>query len=89
MRTVLFDSKFLGHQKAYIMITRKTVGGWGACPNWEILMGLACVIPSLVLWTSMSGPVVPARALWGWRLTLLRNESKSGSVRSWMIPGGS
>ena len=62
------------------------------CPNREILMGPACVIPSLGLWTSISPPVVPPpprRALWGWCLTLLRNESKSGSVRSWMIPGGS
>ena len=26
----------------------------GGCPNREILMGLACVIPSLGLWTSIS-----------------------------------
>ena len=34
------------------------VGGWGVCPNREILMGPACVIPSLGLWTSISPPVV-------------------------------
>ena len=26
------------------------------CPNREILMGPGCVIPSLGLWTSISGP---------------------------------
>ena len=58
------------------------------CPNREILMGPGCVIPSLGLWTSISPPG-GGRALWGWCLTLLRNGIKSGSVRSWMIPGGS
>ena len=29
------------------------------CPNREILMGPACVIPSLGLWTSISAPGVP------------------------------
>ena len=33
------------------------VGGWGVCPNREILMGPACVIPSLGLWTWVSPPV--------------------------------
>ena len=40
-----------------------SIGGWGVCPNREILMGPACVIPSLGLWTSISGPgcrAVPA-----------------------------
>ena len=32
------------------------VGGWGVCPNREILMGPAGVIPSLGLWTSISAP---------------------------------
>ena len=64
------------------------VGGWGVCPNREILMGPACVIPSLGLWTSIS-PLAGVPCPWGWCLSLLRNESKSGSVRSWMIPGGS
>ena len=67
------------------------VGGWGVSPNWEILMGLACVIPSLGLWISISAPGCrqPVPFGWGWCLTLLRNQSNSGSVRSWMIPGSS
>ena len=35
------------------------------CPNREILMGPASVIPSLGLWTSISGPGGVPRALVG------------------------
>ena len=45
------------------------------CPNREILMGPGCVIPSLGFWTSISPPG-GGHALWGWCLTLLRNEKK-------------
>ena len=61
-------------------------------PNREILMDPGCVIPSLGLWTSISGPGGAAACPCPrgcWCLSLLRNELKSGSVRSWMIPGGS
>ena len=68
----------------YIYIYRRL----GGLLNREILMVPACVILSLGFLLSI---VVrcPARALLVWCLTLLRNELKSGFVRSWMIPGGS
>ena len=55
----------------------------------EILMGPACVILSLGVWSSISAAGRGGAHPWGWCLTLLRNVLKSGSVRSWMIPGGS
>ena len=48
--------------------------------------------PVAGLWTAISPPAgacAVCRALGVGVLPLLRNGSKSGSVRSWMIPGGS
>ena len=58
-------------------------------PNREILMGPGCVIPSLGLWTSISGQGGVPRALVGLVFDFVAKWKKSGSVRSWMIPGGS
>ena len=53
------------------------------------LNGFCVRDPVAGLWTAISGPAPSGVPFGVGVLTLLRNESKSGSVRSWMIPGGS
>ena len=64
------------------------IGGWGVYSDQEIYNGSCVRDPVAGLFIVISAPG-GCRALLVWCLTLLRNELKSGSVRSWMIPGDS